>query len=164
MQNPAIQRAMTNPRVIQAISQIQSGIQQLQQEAPEMLPILGVAPSPSLSSFTAPSTGSTSSTTTTTTAQSSTNASSQGATSTTPSATAGQGGTNPMFNQFLQSMLQQQLGQNLSQQQPPEERFRAQLEQLAAMGFVDRAANLRGSESSCYFYRRNFIDTIKLST
>ena len=28
---------------------------------------------------------------------------------------------------------------------PPEERYAAQLEQLAAMGFVDRAANIRGS-------------------
>ena len=28
---------------------------------------------------------------------------------------------------------------------PPEERYATQLEQLAAMGFVDRAANIRGS-------------------
>lgn len=140
MQNPAVQRAMSNPRVMQAISQIQTGMQQLQQEAPEMLPILGMAPAASLSSFSASSTGNTS----TTTAQSTTtNTAAQGSASTPSSATSG----SPAFNQLLQSMLQQQLEQNTSQQ-PPEERFRAQLEQLAAMGFVDRAANLQGKFQS----------------
>ena len=31
------------------------------------------------------------------------------------------------------------------QQQPPEERYRSQLEQLTAMGFVNREANLQGN-------------------
>ena len=140
MQNPAMQRALTNPRVMQAISQIQNGIQQLQQEAPEILPLLGMAPSTSFSSFASQAPASTSSPPT----SSSTDATSQADTSTTPSSTTGsQAGTNPLFSQMLQSMLQQQLGQSRPQQ-PPEERFRAQLEQLAAMGFVDRAANLQG--------------------
>lgn len=30
-------------------------------------------------------------------------------------------------------------------QQPPEERYRSQLEQLASMGFVNREANLQGT-------------------
>lgn len=35
------------------------------------------------------------------------------------------------------------LGPNASSQ-PPEERYRSQLEQLTAMGFVNREANLQG--------------------
>jgi len=141
MQNPTVQRALTNPRVMQAINQIQGGIQQLQQEAPDMLPLLGMAPSPMFSSFASQSAPASASTTSA--PQSSTTTASQGGTTTTPPSTAGgQAGTNPLLNQMFQSMLQQQVGQSRSQQ-PPEERFRTQLEQLASMGFVDRAANLQ---------------------
>lgn len=41
MQNPEFQTYMTNPRVLQAMSQIQEGIQQLQTEAPGLLPAGG---------------------------------------------------------------------------------------------------------------------------
>ena len=141
MQNPTVQRALTNPRVMQAINQIQSGIQQLQQEAPDMLPLLGMTPSPMFSSFASQSSPAGASTST---PQSSTTTASQGGTTTTPPSTTGsQTGTNPLLSQMFQSMLQQQVGQSRSQQ-PPEERFRTQLEQLASMGFVDRAANLQG--------------------
>ena len=34
------------------------------------------------------------------------------------------------------------------QNNPPEERFSGQLEQLASMGFVDRQANIQGEHSS----------------
>jgi ubiquilin len=34
--------------------------------------------------------------------------------------------------------------QSEANNQPPEERYRAQLEQLTAMGFVNRDANLQG--------------------
>ena len=150
MQNPAMQRAMTNPRVLQAINQIQTGIQQLQQEAPELLPVLGMSPSPALNSFTMPSTATTTPSAAATTSASSTTPSQSGTgATTTTTASAGSTAppsTNPLFSQMFQSMLQQQLG-GQSQQQPPEERFRAQLEQLAAMGFVDRAANLQGTNT-----------------
>ncbi len=38
MQNPEVQSAITNPRAMQAILQIQQGMQQLQSEAPGLLP------------------------------------------------------------------------------------------------------------------------------
>lgn len=38
MQNPEFQQAMTNPRVMQAVMQIQQGMMQLQNEAPGLLP------------------------------------------------------------------------------------------------------------------------------
>lgn len=134
MQNPAVQRAMTNPRVLQAITQIQNGIQQLQQDAPELLPILGMTPSPAFSSLQTSTNTSTPTTSATTTAPASTGA------STTPSTAAPPSAANPMLSQMFQSMLQQQSTQ---QQQPPEDRFRSQLEQLASMGFIDRAANIQ---------------------
>ena len=37
-------------------------------------------------------------------------------------------------------------------QQPPEERYRSQLEQLAAMGFINREANLQGAISIEFFF------------
>ena len=48
----------------------------------------------------------------------------------------------PMFNQFMTQMLGQMRAGNPDQ--PPEERFASQLEQLASMGFVDRQANIQG--------------------
>lgn len=36
-----------------------------------------------------------------------------------------------------------QMGQPAAPQQPPEERYRSQLEQLASMGFVNREANIQ---------------------
>lgn len=37
---------------------------------------------------------------------------------------------------------------------PPEERYRTQLEQLAAMGFVNRDANIQGTIQQCFFFRQ----------
>ena len=39
MQNPQVRAALTNPRVIQAVQQIQAGIQTLQTEAPQLMPM-----------------------------------------------------------------------------------------------------------------------------
>lgn len=46
------------------------------------------------------------------------------------------------FVSQLASMNNQQQGAN---SQPPEERYRSELEQLTAMGFLNREANLQGS-------------------
>ncbi|XP_078601210.1 ubiquilin-1-like isoform X2 [Branchiostoma floridae x Branchiostoma japonicum] len=146
MQNPEVQAAVTNPRVLQAIMQIQQGMQQLQAEAPVLLPGLGV-PSPSVppaggmpaspaapaSSAASSSTDSTTSTTPTpTTASASTTSSSTAAPPTGPTEAQ---------QQLLQQMLQTLAGGNAMQ--PPEVRFRSQLEQLETMGFVNRAANIQ---------------------
>ncbi|EHA98148.1 Ubiquilin-1 [Heterocephalus glaber] len=57
-----------------------------------------------------------------------------------PSSTAGT--TEPGHQQFIQQMLQALAGVNL-QLQNPEIRFQQQLEQLSAMGFLNREANLQ---------------------
>lgn len=45
MQNPEFQQAMSNPRVMQAMMQIQQGMMQLQAEAPGLVPGVGWAAS-----------------------------------------------------------------------------------------------------------------------
>merc|ERR1711997_327986 len=50
-------------------------------------------------------------------------------------------GNEQVFNQFMSQMMGQMRSGNPDQ--PPEERFASQLEQLASMGFVDRQANVQ---------------------
>lgn len=61
---------------------------------------------------------------------------------------SGLGGMNPndpMFSTFMTQMLGQMRAGNPDQ--PPEERFASQLEQLASMGFIDRQQNIQGEKS-----------------
>merc|ERR1719357_1450465 len=133
MQNPAVQQLMSNPEALQAIMQIQQGMDRLRQTAPDVfqsmgLPTLppGLVP-PVVPGSTTPASPATSTTTTTPT-------------------TTGDGSTGPavppdQFSQFMSQMMGQMRSGNPDQ--PPEERFASQLEQLASMGFVDRQANVQ---------------------
>ena len=61
---------------------------------------------------------------------------------------SGLGGMNPndpMFSTFMTQMLGQMRAGNPDQ--PPEERFASQLEQLASMGFIDRQQNIQGEKT-----------------
>lgn len=122
MQNPEVQAALTNPRVMEAMMQIQQGMSTLSREAPGLLP--------GMPGVTAASTTPTTSTNTTTT-------------------NAGMNlGGSPLAG-MDPAMLSQMIStltagsQSAANQQPPEERFRVQLEQLSAMGFVNREANIQ---------------------
>ncbi|XP_063769871.1 ubiquilin-1 [Pseudophryne corroboree] len=119
MQNPDTLSAMSNPRAMQALLQIQQGLQTLATEAPTLIPggpgIVGPAnPAPA----PVPTPGSTE--------------------NTSPLS----GISEPGHQQFVQQMLQALSGAN-SQIQNPEVRFQQQLEQLSAMGFLNREANLQ---------------------
>lgn len=122
MQNPDTLSAMSNPRAMQALLQIQQGLQTLATEAPGLIP--GFTPG-----LAAGNSGGPAGTT---------------APSTAPSEdTNPQGGTaEPGHQQFIQQMLQALAGVN-PQLQSPEVRFQQQLEQLSAMGFLNREANLQ---------------------
>ncbi|XP_021035750.1 ubiquilin-1 isoform X2 [Mus caroli] len=122
MQNPDTLSAMSNPRAMQALLQIQQGLQTLATEAPGLIP--GFAPG-----LAAGNSGGSTGT---------------NAPSTAPSEdTNPQGGTaEPGHQQFIQQMLQALAGVN-PQLQSPEVRFQQQLEQLSAMGFLNREANLQ---------------------
>nr|BAE43132.1 unnamed protein product [Mus musculus] len=122
MQNPDTLSAMSNPRAMQALLQIQQGLQTLATGAPGLIP--GFTPG-----LAAGNSGGSSGT---------------NAPSTAPSEdTNPQGGTaEPGHQQFIQQMLQALAGVN-PQLQSPEVRFQQQLEQLSAMGFLNREANLQ---------------------
>ncbi|XP_042295443.1 ubiquilin-4 [Sceloporus undulatus] len=124
MQNPDSFSVLTNPRALQALLQIQQGLQTLQTEAPGLVPSLGSfgaprVPPASSGGSTVPETPS---------------ASTPGSASPTRDAHPQQ--------QLMQHMMQILAGAN-SQVQSPEVRFQQQLEQLNAMGFINREANLQ---------------------
>ncbi|XP_069786354.1 ubiquilin-1-like isoform X2 [Narcine bancroftii] len=115
MQNPETLSAMSNPRAMQALLQIQQGLQTLSTEAPGLLPgygsgIGGIGSAP-------PSTNETA---------------------------GGAGGTDTGQQYFVQQMLQALAGTNTQTLTPnPEVQFQQQLDQLSAMGFLNREANLQ---------------------
>lgn len=129
MQSPEVQSMMANPQALNAIMQIQQGMEQLRQVAPDLVGSMGIPPPvmPNLNLSATPN----------------------------PSATAGSvadgvippsptAGNDPaLFSDFMARMLGGMANQQ-NPNQPPEERYRSQLEQLAQMGFVNRDANLQG--------------------
>uniref|UniRef100_A0A1B6F189 UBA domain-containing protein n=3 Tax=Cuerna arida TaxID=1464854 RepID=A0A1B6F189_9HEMI len=131
MQNPDIQGLMTNPEALRAVQQIQQGIEQLYTSVPGLantMGTLGQTFPPTVPPAAAPPT---------TTASSTTPTSPAAPTNTTAP-------QQDVFSQFMARMVAQMSAQGPNaSSQPPEERYRSQLEQLTAMGFVNREANLQ---------------------
>ncbi|XP_075345110.1 ubiquilin-1-like isoform X2 [Mycteria americana] len=123
MQNPDTLSAMSNPRAMQALLQIQQGLQTLATEAPGLIP--GFSPGLGGLGSTGAPTGSTV-------------PSSVPSENTSPTSGTAESG----HQQFVQQMLQALAGAN-AQLQNPEVRFQQQLEQLSAMGFLNHEANLQ---------------------
>jgi len=134
MQQPAVQQLMSNPDALQAIMQIQQGMERLRSSAPDVYQGMGlpsvppglvppVSPGQAAPAQAAPAPGS--------------NPASPAAAAPPSAAPA-----NPeLFSQFMQQMLGGMRAGDPAQ--PPEERFASQLDQLASMGFVDRQANVQ---------------------
>ncbi|XP_042639399.1 ubiquilin-2 [Orycteropus afer afer] len=123
MQNPDTLSAMSNPRAMQALMQIQQGLQTLATEAPGLIPSFTPGPIGPIGP-TGPAAGSTVS-------------SSAASEATSPTSESGPN------QQFIQQMVQALAGANPPQLPNPEVRFQQQLEQLNAMGFLNREANLQ---------------------
>lgn len=122
MQNPEVQSVVTNPRALEAMMQVQTGLNMLQEESPNLFA--------SLTGLTVPGT--------TSTGMSNTTTDSPAATTPLGSTTlSGQQSSQLAFSSLMAQMLTS--GQ---QNQPAEQRFASQLEQLATMGFVNREANI----------------------
>ncbi|RZC37258.1 ubiquitin, Rad60-SLD, and/or UBA domain containing protein [Asbolus verrucosus] len=115
LQNPDMQGVLSNPQALNAIMQIQQGMETLRQTAPNLLNPAG---------GTAATTEAVTSTTTTTT---------RTTTTASPPADA--------FSEFMARMVAGMANQR--ENLPPEQQYQAQLEQLASMGFTNREANLR---------------------
>ncbi|GAB1864962.1 Ubiquilin-1 [Camponotus japonicus] len=125
MQNPQIQNVVTNPDALAAIMQIQQGMEQLRTVAPELVENMGLTVPPA----------------TTTSNTSGTNPS-------VPTSQPSDTNQQDAFSQFMARMvsamaLNQGVEVDGQPVPPPEERYRAQLEQLTAMGFLNRDANLQ---------------------
>lgn len=129
MQNPDSLSILTNPRAMQALLQIQQGLQTLQTEAPGLVPSLGSFGVPRAPSSSSSSSGG------------STAPESSAPSASTPASASPAGGGSPQ-QQLMQQMIQLLAGGS-SQAQSPEVRFQQQLEQLNAMGFINREANLQ---------------------
>lgn len=118
MQNPDIQNLMTNPQALDAILQIQQGMESLRQSAPNLI-----------HTFAPPSATESTTTTSTTTAT----------TTETPNAA-----TQPRdaFSEFMSRMISS-MGAQRDNSLPPEQRYEPQMEQLVSMGFLNREINLQ---------------------
>lgn len=129
MQNPESLSVLTNPRAMQALLQIQQGLQTLQTEAPGLVPSLG---SFGMSRTPAPLAGS------------NTGSIPEAPTSSpVPPTTSSPAGASSAQQHLMQQMVQLLAGGGSSQVQMPEVRFQQQLEQLNSMGFMNREANLQ---------------------
>ncbi|OCT69237.1 hypothetical protein XELAEV_18040548mg [Xenopus laevis] len=126
MQNPESMSVMSNPRAMQALLQIQQGLQSLQTEAPGLITSLGSFGIPGVPPTSGGSTPP-----------------DNPASSSSPASASPSGGSssNPQ-QQMMQQMIQLLAGGN-SQVQNPEVRFQSQLDQLNAMGFINREANVQ---------------------
>ncbi|KAL1139315.1 hypothetical protein AAG570_006301 [Ranatra chinensis] len=127
MQNPEVQSLFTNPQALGAIQQIHQGIEQLRAAAPSFASSMGIGSGLGTTGSTGVNPGTPPSTTT--------------APPTTTTNTPPNNATAGYFSQLMANMITG-MSQNNSNQ-PPEERYRSQLEQLAAMGFVNREANIQ---------------------
>ncbi|XP_075872239.1 ubiquilin-4 isoform X1 [Nelusetta ayraudi] len=162
MQNPEALSVMTNPRAMQALMQIQQGLQTLQTEAPGLMPSLMTGGVPGMPGAGVPGmpgagvpgmpgagvpgmpgagvpgmpTGS---------APGMPTGVAPGMPTENPASSPSSAGTNSAQQQLMQQMLQMfagGAGGNPSTQ-TPEVRFQSQLDQLSAMGFINREANLQ---------------------
>ncbi|XP_066465220.1 ubiquilin-4 [Eleutherodactylus coqui] len=124
MQNPESLSIMTNPRAMQALLQIQQGLQTLQTEAPGLISSLGSLGIPGMPPTSSGSTAP------------------DNPTPSTPTSASPAGGTSTPQQQMMQQMIQLLAGGS-TPGQTPEVRFQSQLDQLNAMGFINREANLQ---------------------
>ncbi|XP_017034007.1 ubiquilin-1 [Drosophila kikkawai] len=146
MQNPEMMNMLTNPEAMNAILQIQQGMEQLRSAAPGFVGTLGIPPPPpGVNSASDPASGDTNSgsgaSVNNISPSSGTNASGNPAAG-GPSLAPGGGPNAQLFNDFMMRMLNG-MSNNTDSTQPPEVRYQSQLEQLAAMGFANREANLQ---------------------
>ncbi|XP_017130483.1 ubiquilin-1 [Drosophila elegans] len=143
MQNPEVMNMLTNPDAMNAILQIQQGMEQLRSAAPGLVGTLGIPPPPpGVNSGTDPASGDGSGGATTNNVSPSSGLNAGNPAAGGPSLAPGGGPNAQLFNDFMVRMLNG-MSNNADSTQPPEVRYQSQLEQLAAMGFANRDANLQ---------------------
>ncbi|KAI1716747.1 WD40-like beta propeller repeat domain-containing protein [Ditylenchus destructor] len=151
MSNPQAMQAMMNPRVMQAMQQIQQSYQVIREEAPALLNMMGGdAAAQALGGINLGglfgAMGGANAQQPANPPTVATGASQTMANASSPQPAAGgnpaHGGASPELAQIFANMMALNSG-NPGNQQPPEERFRGQLEQLTTMGFTNQQANIQ---------------------
>uniref|UniRef100_T1JDD4 Ubiquilin-4 n=1 Tax=Strigamia maritima TaxID=126957 RepID=T1JDD4_STRMM len=142
MQNPEVHNLMTNPQALQAVLQIQQGMEQLRTAAPNLMNGMGtnMTPPPPPPPPPFPPTQAPTGPTQTPTGTANTAPTAGEIPSSIPTPTSAQA---QAFNQLMAQMISTLAPQAVPGQQPPEDQYRMQLEQLTAMGFMNREANLQ---------------------
>ncbi|KAJ8933027.1 hypothetical protein NQ314_014267 [Rhamnusium bicolor] len=134
LQNPEMSSIMTNPQALNAIMQIQQGMETLRQTAPNLINNIV----PGATAATTPATTPVTTTSSNTAPSTVSNTGQAGGTATTTTTTTA--GNDP-FSEMARMVAG--MANNPENSVPPEQRYQAQLDQLAAMGFVNREANLQ---------------------
>ncbi|KAF6778568.1 hypothetical protein AHF37_01839 [Paragonimus kellicotti] len=158
LSQPEFVNMLRNPRALQAMMQIQQGLQILQQEAPGVLTGLGMSsPSTQPSTTTASTEAVTDTTPTVTTTVGNTTANTTTSATTLP-ASVNQTELATLLASMLNVMSSTNVGStgaptfgdvlrspqtNPLSAAPPENRYASQLEILTSMGFINREANLQ---------------------
>ncbi|KAG7154490.1 Ubiquilin-1-like [Homarus americanus] len=145
MQNPEVQNFMSNPQALSAVAQIQSGLEQLRQTSPSLFNSMGLSVPPVIPSAGGSNQSATTSSTSSTTSTASTT------TGSAPTATPPGGGLSGLvpgtdaFANLMSTMSQALTGGTGGSGGGgnPEQQYASQLEQLSAMGFINREANLQ---------------------
>lgn len=122
LQNPEVLNMMANPQAVNALLQIQEGLDQLKNVAPGLVTNLGLGSFNDFTGANGPSSSGSSSGDAPSSAQ------------TTPTS-----GDN--FSKFMSQMVSQMAQSD--PRLPPEQRFKVQMEHLKAMGFTNEAMNLQ---------------------
>ncbi|CAH8613658.1 unnamed protein product [Schistosoma guineensis] len=137
---PSFMNMLSNPRALQAMMQIQQGLQTLQQEAPGVLTSLGMSAPP-----TGPGSVTSGTTPTATVPAPGDNSDSTTAdrTNDTTANPPNQAELTTLLSSMLNMMSTTNNGLGATNNAPPEQRYQAELEVLANMGFVNREANLQ---------------------
>ncbi|XP_026741429.1 ubiquilin-1 isoform X1 [Trichoplusia ni] len=135
LQNPEMQQMMSNPQALNALLQIQQGLEQLRSAAPTLVGNLGlgVGAAGASPAAGAPNAG----------GAAPPPAAPPAAPAAAPNAPPRTQQNSELFTQFMQRMMAAMSNNQTNSAQPPEQRYSQQLEQLTAMGFLNREANLQ---------------------
>ncbi|CAH8629957.1 unnamed protein product [Schistosoma haematobium] len=143
---PSFMNMLSNPRALQAMMQIQQGLQTLQQEAPGVLTSLGMSAPPTGPGSVTSGTTPTSETPATVPAPGdNSDSTTADRTNDTTANPPNQAELTTLLSSMLNMMSTTNNGLGATNNAPPEQRYQAELEVLANMGFVNREANLQGN-------------------
>ncbi|CAF3066773.1 unnamed protein product [Rotaria socialis] len=143
MRNPEVQSLMQNREALEAITQVQEGLQRLHTAAPNLFQAGGLPAGLRFGAtgLASPIVTGSSANATSTTSTPSTAATNQAPSAARPAGTTSSSTDSSNYAGVFAQMLNMMSNQNINT--PPDQRYAVQLEQLVSMGFTNREANLQ---------------------